>query len=220
MMRLTLPWNGTSDAADEENQKREAAIDSPATVSAETLNDSELCDTESMPAIFLSPGRHRARSASPLSFFLGGGVDHPTWCSPSRIVIPTLSPIKDDEDDYEIKSQEIIEDDVFIKAIPLDLSFDSTQGMGTISLGTSEQPVLGRPAFVSATVFDAGRNSNGIGLTIQCIGGRLLVTKIRNDGLLSGKKIALLTLDVSMLQALLIFFLATFDCKRLPDPRR
>ena len=204
-MRLPLPWYSTSgDATEETVVKGEmGGIDSPATVSAETLNENDdCCDIEStMPAIFLSPGRHSAsRCVSPLSFFLGGGGggsgDHspPTWCSPSRIVIPALlSPIRDGiEGSTNMHGVGNGGSDMFLKAIPLDLSFDSAQGMETVGWGISERQLKERPAFISATVFDAGLDTRGVGLSIKRIQERFVVAAIRGDGLFSSKPFAAL----------------------------
>ena len=196
---MPFPWESTSVAAaaddddDDKNEKRNI-IDSPATVSAETLYESELCDIESMPAIFLSPRKHRATCISPLSFFLGGG-DHATWCSPSRIVMAADSPTKDTIDpNRNNNTSPVYNVEASIAATHLDLSFDSTHGVEYFCRGKPE-----RPAFISATAFDV---SSGVGLSIRCIHNRLMVAKICDDGLFSGKIIVFLSLESKLTQPL------------------
>lgn len=186
-MQFMFPWERTSVAAADENEKHDT-IYSPATVSAESLYDSELCDIEAMPAIFLSPRRHRAKCISPMPFFLGGG-DHATWCSPSRVLMAADSPSKDEigtNRHNNISSADNFEASI-AAATPLDLSFDSTHGVELLCRGKSE-----RPGFISATAFDVW---NGVGLTIRCIRDNLIVSGIHDDGVFSSKIMVLLLFE-------------------------
>ena len=164
-MRAFYPWTRAVDT----DGKRDEASDSPATVKAETFDESELLDIESLPAICLSPTSNR--SMSPLSFFTGGGDS--AWCSPSRVLIANdPHDIENNNNDCAAASS--------IAATPLDFSFDSAHGT-ELYRSSSGQHTEGRAAYVSATAFNCGRDTRGVGLSISCVQGRLLVSAM-GDG--------------------------------------
>lgn len=157
---------------------------SPDTVIAESFegaHENELQDVDIetvLPVVNLTPGR----LLSPLPFVVGGVetlIQSPpaVWCSPSRVLVETspCSPVSNTNG---------------ITAIPLELSFDSACGHHHRNLlhcrETLECRPPMRPSFVSVTAFTCGRDGRSIGLTINCVHGRLVLSAIGN-GIFSGK---------------------------------